>query len=239
MLEVHHVSKSFAENQVLDHIDLTLAAGECWCIVGVNGAGKTTLLRCILNAYPLDEGTITVNGLDSVQDSVAIKSVIGVVADINPLINEFTIYQYLQFIGRLHRLTAAEREARIQSLTSYFFADLSVLSQRIQILSTGNRQRVGLCGALLHQPKVLLLDEPFAGLDLETVHTLISFLKNYLLQGGTILMTSHNPERMQRLATHVAILKAGQITFTETMENLTQNQHQEIDEILLEQMKNG
>ncbi|MGB3588213.1 MAG: ABC transporter ATP-binding protein [Tunicatimonas sp.] len=224
---------------MLNRISLNLATGECWCIVGVNGAGKTTLLRCILNAYPLDEGVITVNNLDSVQDSVAVKSIIGVVADINPLINEFTVYQYLQFIGRLHRLNSAARESRIQSLTSYFFTDPTVLSQRIQILSTGNRQRVGLCGALLHQPKVLLLDEPFAGLDLETVHTLISFLKDYLLQGGTILMTSHNPERMQRLATHVAILNAGRMTFTETMENLTQNHAQEIDEILLEQMKNG
>ncbi|MEM9832122.1 MAG: ATP-binding cassette domain-containing protein [Bacteroidota bacterium] len=77
MLEVHHVSKSFAENQVLDHIDLTLAAGECWCIVGVNGAGKTTLLRCILNAYPLDEGTITV-WLWGVAGFGIIISVIGV-----------------------------------------------------------------------------------------------------------------------------------------------------------------
>ena len=176
----NNLCKSFDKKLILDSINLEINSSSCYALLGRNGSGKTTLINCLLNLILPDNGTISIKGMNYHENNYQIKKIIGVVAEENPLIPEFTGQQYLKFIGLLHEIPENRLKENIDSIVNFFFGDTLVLEKAISKYSTGMKKLLGLCAAVLHRPYILILDEPFSGLDIVSANKVVEFLKFYL-----------------------------------------------------------
>ena len=210
VLCVSHYKKAYGDRVAVPDLSLTVSAGDIFGYIGHNGAGKTTLIRSIVGAQSIDGGTITVCGHDVATDPVATKSRIAYVPD-NPDIYEFmTGIEYLNYIADLFAVPADVRCERIEGYAERLGLT-SALGNKIGSYSHGMRQKLVLIGAFVHEPELLVLDEPFVGLDPAAAHELKQMMAQIASRGSAVFFSSHVLEVVEKLCNRVAILRAGEL----------------------------
>jgi ABC-2 type transport system ATP-binding protein len=212
-LSVQNISKSFGPFKAVDAIDLEVAPGEIFGFLGPNGAGKSTTIRLILDLLRSDSGTITLFGKSN-RDVRTTHRDIGFLSGDMELDTDLTGRQYLGFVDSLH---GANNTDTIASLSSILEADLD---KKIGDYSRGNRQKIGLIAALLHKPKLLILDEPTSGFDPLVQEKFATIIREYVAEGGTVFMSSHVLTEVQHLCDRVAFIKEGRIITTRSVHEL-------------------
>ncbi|MEE9404262.1 MAG: ABC transporter ATP-binding protein [Algisphaera sp.] len=207
MLIAHQLTKRYGPTLAVDRLSLTVKKGEIMGFLGPNGAGKSTTMRMLVGSLPPTAGHATLDGHDVLTDAAAARRKLGYLPENNPLYPEMRTDEFLHFCGRLHRMPRTERRARIGVVAER--CGLSHLRRRtLGRLSKGNRQRVGLAAALLHNPPVLVLDEPTAGLDPQQIVQVRTLIRE-LAGDHTVLLSSHILPEIQRVADRVVILAQG------------------------------
>ena len=206
MLSVSAVSKTFVARPVLRNVDLAVPAGQAVCLCGINGAGKSTLLRIIAGLLRPDGGVVSINGHDMRRSPEAAKRQFGMISHASMVYPELTVQENLTFAARLYGV--ARRAERVEELLTG--TDLTPFRHdRAGILSRGLLQRLAIARALVHQPVVLLADEPFTGLDAGATDRLLAIFEQFVRDGGTILMTTHDTRIGLRCCQRVAVLDQG------------------------------
>lgn len=236
MIRVTGLSKSYESKPVLEQVDLNIAAGSCYGLLGNNGAGKSTLINILLDLVPASRGTVEIKQLRYPAGTLAIRACMGVLPEKDPIHPELTAYEQLQMSAMLYGIPTGEQDERIRSLFGYFFDDATDLDKRCGSFSTGMRKKVGLIAALLHKPDILILDEPFSGLDPGSAIILIDFLKSYLTPRRSALISSHNLNYVEQLATHIIVLHERQFLYNGTKEEFLQRGSGLIDRTLFEML---
>lgn len=210
VLSIEHFTKTFGSKRAVDDASLTVMPGDIYGFVGHNGAGKTTLIRSVVGVAGFDGGTIRIDGTSIAADPLAVKRITAYVPD-NPDVYDFlTGIQYLDYIADIFEVPAAVRRERIER----YAGKLSLapaLGDLISSYSHGMKQKVVLIGALLHEPKLLVLDEPFVGLDPEASYILKGLMRELTERGSAIFFSSHVLEVVEKLCNKVAIIKAGKL----------------------------
>ena len=209
-LEIEGLKKSYGFKPILRGIDLELFHGQRMALMGANGTGKTTLLRILVGLTKPSAGTVRINGLDIVRDAQQVRRLVGFVAHQPYLYDELTALENLLFFGKMYTVLDAEERARM--LLRRVGLEKRA-KERVTTLSRGQVQRLSLARALLHTPHLLLLDEPDTGLDAEGHELLEAVLAEHIAQGGTILFTTHQPERVLQLSDSVVVLRGGRVAF--------------------------
>ena len=231
VLSVNHVVKTFGAKRAVDDATLDVMPGDIFGFVGHNGAGKTTLIRSIVGVTGFDEGDIRIAGQSVRTDALACKRVTAYVPD-NPDIYEFlTGIQYLNYLSDIFEVPADVREARIRQ-----FADrlglTSALGDLVSSYSHGMRQKLAIISAWIHQPKLVLMDEPFVGLDPKASHLLKGMMRELCDQGGAIFFSTHVLEVAEKLCDKIAIIKGGKLIRSGTLEEVKGDDS--LEEVFLE-----
>ena len=209
MLHIEHLTKRYGGRAAVDDLTLHIAPGEIFGFIGHNGAGKTTTLKSAAGILPFDEGRITVDGISMKDDPLACKRQMAYLPD-NPDLYEFmSAVKYLHFIADIYGV-GAERGARIAEMAEAFSLT-EHLAQPISALSHGMKQKVAIISAFLHTPRLILLDEPFVGLDPRAAHILKEMMRRHCEAGGAILFSTHVLDTAERLCDKIAIIKGGRL----------------------------
>jgi len=217
-LRLAGLSKAFAAPAVAG-LDLVVPAGELYALLGPNGAGKTTTLRMVAGLQRTDAGSIRVFGIDALADPIAAKRIIAWLPDEPLLYDKLDPMEYLAFVAGLWDVPPALAEARAEALV----AELGLEAQRharCETLSRGQKQKVALAGALIHEPRLLILDEPLTGLDAAAARQVKDLLLARVAAGGTVILTTHILEVAERLATRIGIIRAGRLVAEGTLADL-------------------
>jgi len=210
VLRVSELTKQFGETHAVDHISLAVAAGSIFGIVGPNGAGKTTTLSMMTGLLRPDSGTITVHGADVWSDPVKAKRNMGVLPDRLRLFDRLTGSQLLFYAGTLRGLPAKTVKKRSADLAAAFGLEDS-LNRLVTDYSAGMRKKIALACAMIHSPRVLILDEPFESVDPVSASNVTEILQNYVAAGGTVVLSSHSMDLIERICDSVAIVVSGRI----------------------------
>ena len=217
-LEIRGLVKRF-DRPAVDGLDLTVRTGEFYALLGPNGAGKTTTLRMIAGLLRPDAGSITVSGIDALNDPVASKQIMAWISDEPMIYDKLTPREYLEFVAGLWGIDPKVAQARAEELLSWL--DLAPHAQeRCEGFSKGMRQKVALAGALVHDPRVIILDEPLTGLDAGSARQVKSVLRERVNAGGTIIMTTHILEVAERMADRIGVIAHGKLIAEGTLEEL-------------------
>jgi ABC-2 type transport system ATP-binding protein len=217
-LEIRGLHKRF-DRPAVDDLDLTVRGGEFYALVGPNGAGKTTTLRMVAGLLRPDAGIIRLSGIDALSDPVAAKSILAWVSDEPMIYDKLTPYEYLEFVAGLWRIDAKTAQARAEELVGWLGLAPHV-HERCEGFSKGMRQKVALAGALVHDPKVIILDEPLTGLDAGSARQVKSVLRERVEAGGTVIMTTHILEVAERMADRIGIIARGKLIAEGTLDEL-------------------
>ncbi|HBT63265.1 MAG TPA: ABC transporter ATP-binding protein [Ruminococcaceae bacterium] len=211
MLKIENFSKSYkVRKKAVDGLNLTVKAGDIFGFIGHNGAGKTTTIRAIAGVLDFEDGDIFVDGLSIRRDPVACKQRLAYIPDNPDLYDYLTGIQYLNYIGDVYGIGKAEREADIKKYADAFELTPS-LGDLISAYSHGMKQKLAVISALIHHPKLLILDEPFVGLDPKAAHTLKEIMRELCSQGGAIFFSTHVLDVAEKLCNKVAIIKGGRL----------------------------
>jgi len=218
-LVVKGVTKAFGDTRAVDGIDLTVPAGIFYGLVGPNGAGKTTTLSIIAGLLRPDRGSIRVNGVDAASDPLGAKRQMGVLPDRLRTFDRLTGRQLLHYYGVLRGLPSAVVESRTADLARAF--DLSdSLGRVVSDYSAGMVKKVMLAGAMIHSPRLLVLDEPFESVDPVSSAIILDILRTYVAHGGTVILSSHGMDLVQRVCSRVAVIVAGQVLAEGTVDEV-------------------
>ncbi len=218
-LTLRTITKSFGELRAVDAIDLTVPAGAFYGLVGPNGAGKTTTLSIIAGLLRPDRGTVTINGVDAGKRSREAKKLIGVLPDRLRTFDRLTGRQLLSYYGALRGLPAPLVESRTADLARAF--DLvEALSRPVSDYSAGMTKKVMLAGAMIHSPRLLVLDEPFEAVDPVSSGVILDILGTYVEHGGTVILSSHGMELVERVCSRVAVIVSGQVLAEGTVDEV-------------------
>jgi ABC-2 type transport system ATP-binding protein len=217
-LEIHGLVKRF-DRPAVDGLELTVRSGEFYALLGPNGAGKTTTLRMIAGLLRPDAGTIHVAGIDTLADPVAAKQVMAWISDEPMIYDKLTPQEYLEFVAGLWGIAPALAAPRAAELLNWL--DLAPhANERCEGFSKGMRQKVALAGALIHEPSLIILDEPLTGLDAGSARQVKSVLRDRVRAGGTIIMTTHILEVAERMADRIGVIAHGKLIAEGTLEEL-------------------
>ena len=203
-LEIKGLRKSFTTKPAVDGLSLSIRRGEFYALLGPNGAGKTTTLRMVAGLLKPDIGTISICGIDAVQDPVEAKRVMAWVPDEPLIYDKLDPIEYLEFVAGLWAMDAAKAERQARELVQLLGLDAHA-STRCQGLSKGMRQKVALAGALIHDPQLIILDEPLTGLDAGSARQVKAVLKDRVAAGATVIMTTHILEVAERMAERIGL----------------------------------
>ena len=217
-LEIRGLTKCF-ERPAVDGLDLTVRAGEFYALLGPNGAGKTTTLRMVVGLLRPDAGAISVLGIDALADPVAAKQVMAWISDEPMIYDKLTPFEYLEFVAGLWGIDAAAAEARAVELLGWLgLTDHA--HERCEGFSKGMRQKVALAGALVHDPRLIVLDEPLTGLDAASARQVKAVLRERVDAGGTVIMTTHILEVAERMADRIGVIAGGRLIAHGTLDEL-------------------
>ena len=231
MLNIQHLTKTYGEKKAVDDLSLRIAPGEIYGFIGHNGAGKTTTLKAVAGILPFDQGEITVGGLSMKADPLICKRQMAYIPD-NPDLYEFmTGIQFLNFIADIFAVPADVRQERIREYAGRFELT-GDLGQPIAAYSHGMKQKLAIISAWLHQPKLILMDEPFVGLDPKAAHLLKGMMRELCDEGGAIFFSTHVLEVAEKLCDKVAIIKGGRLIRSGTMEEVKGDDS--LEEVFLE-----
>ncbi len=222
MLEIRHYSKSYGEGKkAVDDISLTVESGDIYGFIGHNGAGKSTTIRAVVGVLDFTEGEILIDGHSVRDEEMECKRITAYIPDNPDLYENLTGIQYLNFIADVFDIGVTEREADIKRYADLFEITDS-LGDLISSYSHGMKQKVAIISALIHHPKLLVLDEPFVGLDPKATFTLKEIMHEMCAQGTAIFFSTHVLDVAEKLCNKVAIIKHGRIIASGTMEELTE-----------------
>ena len=219
MLKIDHLTKTYGEKKAVDDLSLHIRPGEIYGFIGHNGAGKTTTLKSCCGIARFDSGEVYVGGRSIRDDPMGCKKQIAYIPD-NPDLYEFmTGIQYLNFVADIFEVGAADRKYRIRRYADAFELTED-LAQPISAYSHGMKQKLAIISALVHQPKLVIMDEPFVGLDPKASHLLKSVMRELCDKGSAIFFSTHVLEVAEKLCDKVAIIKAGKLVRSGTMDEV-------------------
>ena len=219
MLRIEHLTKTYGDKKAVDDLSLHIAPGEIYGFIGHNGAGKTTTLKSAVGILKFDEGEIYVDGISIKEDPLACKKKFAYIPD-NPDLYEFmTGIQYLNFVADIFGIDSDTRTARVHEYAE-LFGLTDDLAQPISAYSHGMKQKLALISALIHDPKLVIMDEPFVGLDPIAAHEVKLIMRNICDRGGAIFFSTHVLEVAEKLCDKVAIIKDGRLIKSGTMEEV-------------------
>jgi ABC-2 type transport system ATP-binding protein len=211
MLTIRHFTKSYkGGKKAVDDLSLTVERGDIYGFIGHNGAGKTTTIRAVVGVLDFEEGEIEIDGISIRKDPVACKANIAYIPDNPDLYDHLTGIQYLNFIGDLFRVSKADRERLIQKYSDAFQLTAS-LGDMISSYSHGMKQKLAIISALIHEPKLLVLDEPFVGLDPKAAHMLKTIMAELCSRGSAIFFSTHVLDTAEKICNKIAIIKGGRL----------------------------
>ena len=219
MLEIKNFTKKFGDKVAVDNLSFNINGGELWAFVGHNGAGKTTTLKAISGILDFDEGEILINGFNIKKEGIKAKQILHYIPD-NPLLYEnLTGFEHLNFIADVFKLSKNERKEQIESYAKRFEI-IENLTQKISTYSHGMKQKLAIVCALIHKPKLLLLDEPFVGLDPKSSHELKIIMQELAKQNIAIFYSTHVLDVAEKICSHIAIIKNGKLIASGKMEDI-------------------
>jgi ABC-2 type transport system ATP-binding protein len=219
-LEVRGLTKRF-DRLAVDTLDLSVRRGEFYALLGPNGAGKTTTLRMVAGLLRPDAGSVHVAGIDALADPVAAKQVMAWVSDEPMIYDKLTPLEYLEFVAGLWGIDAASAESSAHALLASLGLEPH-LHERCEGFSKGMRQKVALAGALVHEPRLIILDEPLTGLDALSARHVKALLQARVRAGCTVIMTTHILEVAERMADRIGVIAAGRLIAEGTLDELRQ-----------------
>ena len=231
MLNIQHLTKTYGDKKAVDDLTLHIAPGEIYGFIGHNGAGKTTTLKSVVGILQFDAGTITIDGTDLKADPLACKRKLAYIPDNPDLYDYMTGIKYLSFIADVFGVDAQTRQARIRQYGD-IFEITGDLAQPIAAYSHGMKQKLAIIAAWLHDPRLIIMDEPFVGLDPKAAHTLKGMMRQACDRGGAIFFSTHVLEVAEKLCDKVAIIKGGRLIRSGTMEEVKGDDS--LEEVFLE-----
>lgn len=232
MLNINHFSKSYkGGKKAVEDLSLKVEKGDLYGFIGHNGAGKTTTLKAVVGILDFEEGDIEIGGTSIAQDPIKCKSMLAYIPDNPDLYEHLTGIQYLSFISDIYGVSKEIRQARIQKYGDLFEITGS-LGSLISAYSHGMKQKLAIIGALVHDPKLLILDEPFVGLDPKAAHTLKEIMREMCDKGCAIFFSTHVLEVAEKLCNKIAIIKGGKLMVSGKTEEVKGNQS--LEELFME-----
>ena len=219
MLNIEHLTKAYGEKKAVDNLSLHIAPGEIYGFIGHNGAGKTTTLKSVVGILQFDAGEITIDGISIKENPLECKRRFAYIPDNPDLYDYMTGIKYLNFIADIFGVGAGERQERIRKYADAFELTAD-LAQPIAAYSHGMKQKLAIIAAWLHEPKLILMDEPFVGLDPKASHLLKKMMREVCDEGGAIFFSTHVLEVAEKLCDKVAIIKSGRLIRSGTMEEV-------------------
>ena len=219
MLDIQHLTKTYGAKKAVDDLTLHIAPGEIYGFIGHNGAGKTTTLKSVVGILQFDQGEITIGGKSIKTDPLACKRLLAYIPDNPDLYDYMTGIKYLNFIADVFGVDAQTRRERIRTYADTFELT-GDLAQPIAAYSHGMKQKLAIIAAWLHAPRLIVMDEPFVGLDPKAAHTLKGMMRQVCDNGGAIFFSTHVLEVAEKLCDKVAIIKGGRLIRSGTMEEV-------------------
>lgn len=219
MLKISHLTKSFGDKIAVDNLTLHIHPGEIYGFIGHNGAGKTTTLKSVVGILQFDDGEITINGVNIKEYPLESKKDLAYIPDNPDLYDFMTGIQYLNFVADIFKI---DQKVRTERITKYadMFEIRKDLAEAISSYSHGMKQKLAIISALIHEPKLLVMDEPFVGLDPKASHSLKVIMREICDNGGAIFFSTHVLEVAEKLCDMVAIIKGGKLIKSGTMEDV-------------------
>lgn len=223
MLKISNLTKRFGKKIAVDDLSLHIQKGELWAFIGHNGAGKTTTIKSCCGILQFDEGEIYIDGISIKEKPVECKKLISFIPD-NPDLYEFmTGIKYLNFISDVFEVSKDEREEKILKYAELFEIKKD-LSENISSYSHGMKQKIAIIAALIHEPKIMIMDEPFVGLDPKSSHIIKGIMREICNKGGAIFFSTHILEVAEKMCDKVAIIKNGKLIVQGDMEKIRGDQ---------------
>lgn len=219
MLRIENLTKTYGDKKAVDNLSLHIRPGEIYGFIGHNGAGKTTTLKSVTGILKFDAGEIYIDNISIKQDPISCKKKIAYIPDNPDLYNFMTGIGYLNFIADIFGVSSEDRQKKIRQYADTFGLT-SDLAQPISAYSHGMKQKLAVISALIHDPKLIIMDEPFVGLDPKASHTLKEIMRDICNRGGAIFFSTHVLEVAEKLCDKVAIIKDGQLIKSGTMEDV-------------------
>lgn len=231
MLKIEHLTKTYGDKKAVDNLNLHIKPGEIYGFIGHNGAGKTTTLKSVVGILQFDEGEILINGKSVRTAPLDCKRDIAYIPDNPDLYNFMTGIKYLNFIADIFKVSVADRQERIRKYADLFELTAD-LAQPIAAYSHGMKQKLAIIAAWLHRPKLIIMDEPFVGLDPKASHLLKGMMRDVCDAGSAIFFSTHVLEVAEKLCDKVAIIKGGKLIRSGTMEEVKGDDS--LEEVFLE-----
>ena len=222
MLKIEHLTKRYGDKKAVDDLTLHIRPGEIYVFIGHNGAGKTTTLKACCGILQYDEGEIAVDGVSMKRDPLACKKKIAYLPDNPDLYDFMTGTQFLNFVADIFGVSESERRQKISSLADAFEISAN-LADSVSSYSHGMKQKLAIISALVHSPKLVIMDEPFVGLDPKASHLLKELMRKICDDGGAIFFSTHVLEVAEKLCDKIAILKNGKLIQSGTVEEVIGN----------------
>ena len=231
MLKITNFTKTYGNVKAVDDLTLHIAPGEIYGFIGHNGAGKTTTIKACCGILSFDEGEITIDGTNIVSDPIACKRKTAYIPDNPDLYDFLSGIKYLNFIADIYGISADERADGIKKYADVFGLTKD-LAQPISAYSHGMKQKLAIIAALIHKPKLIIMDEPFVGLDPKASHSLKEIMREHCDNGGAIFFSTHVLEVAEKLCDKIAIIKGGRLIASGSMEEVKGNSS--LEDVFLE-----
>ena len=219
MLKIENLTKKYGDKIAVNNLSLQINGGEIYGFIGHNGAGKTTTIKCVAGILAFDGGDIKIDGVSVKDNPLEVKKMIAYIPDNPDIYNFMTGYQYLNFIADVFKISESARKERIEKYAEIFELTAD-LPRSVSEYSHGMKQKLVLISALIHKPKLIILDEPFVGLDPKAAFKLKEIMHEFCNQGGAIFFSTHVLDVAEKLCDRVAIIKSGEVIKCGTMEEV-------------------
>ncbi|MGN0527290.1 MAG: ABC transporter ATP-binding protein [Acutalibacteraceae bacterium] len=236
MLKIEHLNKLYGDKKAVDDLSLHICPGEIYGFIGHNGAGKTTTIKACCGILQYDSGEIFIDGISLKENPLACKSKIAYIPDNPDLYDFMTGIQYLNFVADIFGVPASERQTKIRTLAEAFEIT-GALAETVSSYSHGMKQKLAIISALIHSPKLIIMDEPFVGLDPKASHLLKQLMREMCDNGGAIFFSTHVLEVAEKLCDKIAIIKNGKLIQSGTVEEVKGNESLEDVFLDLEEVK--